>query len=189
METYSLLNGRTLKVVQDSSPESPRTWDNLSKMIFFGSYSHLGDKHNVNSNNFNSFDELAHAIAEDMDVAVVKPIYMYSHSGQTISTKPFGCRWDSGQLGFAIVTKEAIRKEYSTKRVTQKYRDLAEKVLEGEVEVLDQYICGDVYGYIVEDENGVEEDSCWGFYGSDVEENGILDYLNEEDRQHVLTQV
>ena len=37
--------------------------------------------------------------------------------------------------------------------------------LKDEVEVYDQYIRGDVYGFIIEDLQGNNVDSCWGFYG------------------------
>lgn len=187
--TYSLSNGKTLKIVKDENPETPRSWDNLSQMIFFGKHKSYGDDHKVDNLIYHNWDALQKAIAEDLDVAVVKPIYLYSHSGETISTKPFSCRWDSGQIGFAIVKKQAIREEYSIKRVTQKYIDLAEKILKAEVETLDQYVSGDVYGFELLDENDNVDDSCWGFYGSDIKTNGILDNLNELEKKEVLKQL
>ena len=41
----------------------------------------------------------------------------------------------------------------------------AEKCLRSEVETYDDYLTGQVYGYIIEDENGEQLDSCWGFLG------------------------
>jgi len=38
-------------------------------------------------------------------------------------------------------------------------------------------------------ENGEFEDSCGGFYGSDITKNGILDYVSSEDRELVLEQI
>ena len=58
METFKLNNGRTLGVEYSEWTESPREWDNLTKCIFFGSYSHVGDKHNYNSNDYNGWDEM-----------------------------------------------------------------------------------------------------------------------------------
>jgi hypothetical protein len=37
----------------------------------------------------------------------------------------------------------------------------------GEVKTYDDYLTGNVYGYKVIDEQGNEEDSCWGYYGED----------------------
>ena len=36
-----------------------------------------------------------------------------------------------------------------------------------EVEVYDQYITGEVYGYVIKDEEGNELEPCWGFFGMD----------------------
>jgi hypothetical protein len=84
----------------------------------------------------------------------------------------------------------------------------AEKMLENEVEVYDQYLRGEVYGfklysvdrnelgdYMIENDIQqddiawddleqffTETDSGWGFYGDDHEKNGIADNLPEEAR-------
>ena len=104
---------------------------------------------------------------------------MYDHSGVTISTTPFSCPWDSGQIGFAIVTKEELRKEFSVKRITKELTEKATKILLNEVEVYDQYLKGDVYGFKVL-ENDEETDSCFGFFGDDFATNGIADNLSEK---------
>lgn len=88
---------------------------------------------------------------------------------------------------------------YSHKRIPtteENWIEVADHYLEGEMETYDQYLRGDVYGYkltkkviqqdkcphcgeiISEYEDEVEEDSCWGFYGDCIEENGIIDYLS-----------
>lgn len=188
-QSFNLPNNRVLKVVQDESPDSPREWDNLTKLILFGKYSHLGDKHNINANDFDGWDENKTAVMKEYDVAIIKPLYMYSHSGQTISTSPFSCPWDSGQLGWVIVTKEDLRNNWCLKRISKKYRQFADNVLESEIDVLDMYVRGDVYGYILVDNDEEDEDSCFGFYGSDITKNGILDYFSDEDREEVLKQL
>ncbi len=51
--------------------------------------------------------------------------------------------------------------------------------MRGEVEVYDQYLRGDVWGFeVIED--GEVKDSCWGFFGFDPLTNGILDHLADE---------
>lgn len=101
--------------------------------------------------------------------AVVLPLYLYDHSGITMSTNPFGCHWDSGQVGFIYVMREDILKEFDRKRLTKKLRKRVEEILIAEVECYDQYLRGDVYGFQItplDDEDDVL-DSCWGFYGLD----------------------
>lgn len=76
------------------------------------------------------------------------------------------------------------------------WKRVAEYCIDAEIETYDQYLSGDVYGYqllkttveqekcphcgevIGEYETEEEVDSCWGFYGSCLEENGILDAVN-----------
>ena len=95
------------------------------------------------------------------------------------------------------MTQKTIFKECGS--ITEKnWKDRADKYLEGEVETYDQYLRGDVYGYtltkktihqekcphcgevIREYEDEEEVDSCWGFYGDCLEENGILDNIGTD---------
>jgi len=175
------VNEKTLKIFYDDSFESPRNWDNLGKMICFHNRYNLGDEHNYNSDDYSGWDEMEQDIIKNEDVAVILPLYLYDHSGITISTNPFGCRWDSWQVGFAIVTKEAVRKEFMSKRVSKKQIEKAEKILLTEVDIYDTYIRGDVYGFEVLDKNEDVINSCWGFYGTDFEKNGIAEYVEEKE--------
>lgn len=193
IQTFKNKKGQTLEIFQDDMcGESPRSWDNLATMVFFGNHRHLGDTHNVELDGYDSRSEFMDQGAEDvkkiLDAAVVLPVHLYEHSGTGISTSytyPYNCRWDSGTCGFVVVTKEAIRKEYSIKKVTAKYIAKAARIAVGEVETLNQYVSGDVYGFKLTDKDG-EEDSCWGFYGSDLSTNGILDHVDEEWKDIVV---
>jgi len=193
METFKLNNGRTLGVEYCEWAESPREWDNLTKCIFFGTYSHVGDKHNYNSNDYNGWNEMEQDIIKREQPVIIKKVYMYVHSGATISLEPFACPWDSGVLGFVIITKEDLKKEYNWKVITKKRLESVleniNNVLKGEIEVLDAYISGEVYEFSIQDENGETEDSCGGFYGFDIKTNGILDHLSIEDKELVLEQI
>jgi hypothetical protein len=173
------VDGKKIELYQ--SEGDSRDWDNYTKLIcFHGSY-HLGDKHEYNHNDYDGWDEMEQAILrKEKDVVWISPLYLYDHSGITISTSPFSCPWDSGQVGFAIVTKRDIRKLQGCKRVT---KDIIAKVgnwAESEIKTYDQELCGEVYGFSIEDSDGEVEDSCGGFYGSDLNENGMGDYLEQE---------
>ena len=171
-------NNQVLTIEQDELGESPREWDNMSKMIFIGKHSGYGDAHDLHQDH-NSFEDHQAFVAKQLDAAWITPVYAYIHSGMTISTEPFSCPWDSGKLGWVVLTREKIRSEYGVKRITQKTLDKAIKVAVTEIETLDQYISGDVYGFTIEDENGDHIDSCGGFYGSDPKTNGMADHLPE----------
>ena len=105
---------------------------------------------------------------------------MYDHSGITLSTTPFSCPWDSGQVGWIYTTKQKLRKEYDIKYVTKKIKEKAYKTLMEEVRIYSEYVEGNVFGYILKDESGRELDSCWGFYGTDFNTNGIAEYVGFE---------
>lgn len=82
-------------------------------------------------------------------------------------------------------------------------RENKETTLESSAELFDQYMWGDVYGFIIEEcksyakvpaeefkygsmdnvefeEEWEEIDSCWGFYGDKWMENGMSDHIPEE---------
>lgn len=191
-ETFDLSNNK-LEIMLDNDTETPREWDNLATMVFLGKHSHLGDKHDFRVNsNYDSREDFmergAKEVMKHFDAAIVKPVHLYSHSGTSISTSysyPFNCRWDSGTVGFAVVTKAAIRKEYGVKRITKALLEKADKILEGEVETLNQWISGEIYSFTLEDKEGNHIDSCGGFYGSDLKTNGMLDHLPDEVKKEL----
>lgn len=47
--------------------------------------------------------------------------------------------------------------------------------LRADISTYEAFAFGDVYGYVIETEDGEELDSCWGFYGMDAEESGLWD--------------
>jgi hypothetical protein len=164
------LNGLTIKIYQEDCDDhnDPRQWDNMGHMICFHRSYQLGDKHNM------SVEELKELVRRNDVVAL--PLFLYDHSGITMSTSnssyPFNCRWDGCQVGYIYITKEAIRKEYGT--AGKKNIEKAIKYLCGEVRVYDDYIRGNIYGFVVEDEEGQQIDSCWGYIG-DYDKDVLLD--------------
>ncbi|HQL49052.1 MAG TPA: hypothetical protein PLC09_10310, partial [Holophaga sp.] len=87
------------------------------------------------------------------------------------------CPWDSGQVGFIFATREKVLRAWGAKRMNERIRGLALKALRSEVEEYDAYLTGDVYGYTVEDQDGEELDSCWGFVGLQVAEDSAMSSL------------
>lgn len=201
MKEYKISKERLLRVVQDDCSDSPRDWDNLGTMVCFHSRYNLGDKdHGIDFYDYYSWDELEKGICKKHDVAVILPLYMYDHSGITISTKhkyPYNDRWDAGRIGFIFISKEKVKKEYSVKKMSKKLLERIKTYLEGEVETYDTYLRGDVYGFqLIQKETcdkGCEHeeiiDSCYGFYGNNLKENGIFDHLSDDIVKEVHTQL
>ncbi len=63
------------------------------------------------------------------------PLYLYDHSGITMSTSPFGCRWDSGQVGYIYVAKD-------NEEITGKTEEEVLSLLKVEVKEYDDYLTG-----------------------------------------------
>ncbi len=172
--------------------ESPREWDNLGIIAYKHSRYCLGEeqisdpidwleeklgvakKYEYNNDRLYELEELF------FEAFVGFRLYLYDHSGQTISTTPFHCPWDSGQVGYIYTTKERMREWNGVKRVTDAIKERAAKSLLAEVKEFDLYIRGDVYRFEILDEEGFHVDSCGGFYGQDWENNGMKDHVPEE---------
>lgn len=114
---------------------------------------------------------------------VILPLYLYDHSGITMScdlTYPYNDRWDSGQVGWIYANYDEIKKEYG--KLNQENIDKAESILRGEVKTYDHYICGDCYCYVIE-ENGQEIENLGGFLGDlDDVKKDMLSYVSEEHK-------
>lgn len=104
---------------------------------------------------------------------IMLPLYLYDHSGITMSTGPFSCPWDSGQVGWIYVTKKKVREEYGWKKLNKKRIEKIEGHLKAEVEEYDRFLAGRVYGFVIT-EHGIckhcgaeieaDVDSCWGHF-------------------------
>jgi hypothetical protein len=177
-----------LRVEHDDSPFSPREWDNLGTIgIYHRRYSLSDEGAPVDVEGARNL--------EDNPQYISLPIYMYDHSGITISTSPFSCPWDSGRVGLIFVSKQNIEKEYG--EITDEVLESVYRVLNGEVETFDQYLRGDIWGFVVEKEKvyTAEDgdqivqwehvDSCCGFFGeeeAEAEGKAILESYQEDEK-------
>lgn len=162
---------------------SPREYDNLGTIITKHSKYRLGDIEFIVGNN-GSLEEYLKKhlnIVEDcmIDDIVYLPIYLYDHSGISIKTTPFSCKWDSGMVGYIYVKKEKARKEFSCKRISQKKKKEIEDILKSEIDIYNEYIMGNIYGYSIKYKDG-EIDECCGFIGDSPKDNGMYDCWDDE---------
>lgn len=177
-----------VRIEHDTDPMNPREWDNLGRMICFHKRYNLGDETDLKHYDFENWDDLENHLREEEEAEVVLPLYLYDHSGITMSTSPFSCGWDSGQVGFIFATKEDIQFEYHVESISEELRKEVEEVLKSRVKVYDQFLAGDIWGFIIEDDNGEELESCWGLYGRDLAEKeaqDLLTHLQEREGENV----
>jgi hypothetical protein len=160
----------TVKVLLDENPESPREWDNFGVMICWHNRYNLGDD-NGKGNCQRQFPEPEDFTEFEKENKLIKlPLRLYEHSGISMSTSnsyPYNDIWDSGQVGWIFITYENIKKKFNCKRITKTIKEKVINNLIGEVKTYDAYLTGQVYGFRVEDEEGNNVDSCWGFYGKE----------------------
>lgn len=195
-------DGLRIQIVHEHDPADPREWDNIGTMVCFHRYHQLGDAHNY-SNAAEMWEDLAEQAGADPELAqtqegralidekfLVLPLYLYDHSGLTMSTRPFSCPWDSGQVGIIYADREEAGQELGNCTEANLLR-----VLTKEVDIYDCYLQDDVYGYILTKADQcascghnewTEVDSVWGFYGSDIDANGLLDALPRDYRELIL---
>lgn len=116
------------------------------------------------------------------EVIVVLPIYMYDHSGITISHTPFDCKWDSGLLGWHYMTLEAAEAGHpSLKHDRNMLVEWAEKCLKAELEDYDHYLRGNCWWFGIYDAEGEIVESCGGFIGDDYDEMCMHHYAPEHE--------
>jgi hypothetical protein len=109
---------------------------------------------------------------------IIIPLYLYDHSGITISTGDFNDPWDSGQVGWIYASYEDIVKEYGD--TSPKNIDKARKLLIAETKTYNYYLRSECYGYKIY-ENDEEIDSCWGFLGDfDEAKEAMKEYFPEQ---------
>jgi hypothetical protein len=160
IETFSH-KGVEVTIGYDDYPIDPRNnYDYLGSMICFHSRYTLGDKHN-----FSSVDELFEEISDRNAYPLVMPLFLYDHSGITISVGDFNHidpgGWDSGMVGVAYMTADTIKETWGT--VSEETLELAKTALVFEVDEYDSYLTGQVYYYSAE--AGDISDSCHGYIG------------------------
>ena len=156
METY----GIAVEVEPDDDSANPaKDWDMVGTMV-------LSDRCRYEFGHETAEYEELMRITNDPN-NIVLPVYMYDHSGITINTTGFSCRWDSGQVGIMYCSREKAVHEFGKKICTAKVREKAIRCMVSEVESIDDYLTGNVWGYRVLDADGHELDSCWGFVGDE----------------------
>lgn len=119
---------------------------------------------------------------------IALPLYLYEHTGITMSTASFNDRWDSGQVGWIYTDKENILSQCSKfqndkgnliKITKRNWKEAAYQNLKAEVKEYDMYLQKEVYGIVIEEydpnfKEFNEIDSCWGFYDDSYNEEEIL---------------
>lgn len=139
----------TYRIEIDTDPLNPRNeFDNLSTFYAVKNSHYItGGKNDIE---FSYREDLEEEIKELRKAGAVVVEFYNPHVGDC----------------YAVVDLYTLAKEY--KGYTQrKAKYHARSCAKGEIETWLAYVEGEVYGYIVENEDGEHVDSCWGFYGEE----------------------
>ena len=173
-----------IEIHHDPYAGSPREWDNLGILICSHRKYDLSDvpfpQAGENGSLLADFKAYLKSQSLTINDVIYTPVYMYDHSGIALSSTPFGCRWDSGQIGFNYTTKQKVRTEYSVKRISPKLNQIIIDNLNTELAVYSDYVEGNCYGFVITDSDDNHVDSCWGFYGG-------LDNVKQQMRGYIVS--
>ena len=165
--------GYEILIEQDDNPINPRMENaNLGRMLCKHRRYNLGDDVNANK------DQVLNMLAGKIKDVVALPLYLYDHSGITMNTTGFSCRWDSGMVGCIYADYNKIRSWYGVKKVTKNLIEKVKDMFRSEVKAYDNYISGNVYSYTILKDNE-EMDSCGGYPYEDAlnEAKAIVDNM------------
>lgn len=153
-----------LKIKHDSDPESPREWSNLGSFYTTKNNGYISREIEIDNFPFGSdADSDIERLSKLGYIAI--PVSVYDHSGWRVFSGVAN-DWDSGCIGFYVVSREKIREDFECKRISKKLLTRVKNILENEIKEFDRYAQGDVWGFeITKDDEFF--DSCWGFYEQD----------------------
>jgi hypothetical protein len=188
IETRTLDHGITLTLYSDPEPLNPRTeYEEAAHMVCWHPDYNLGDRQiRLDNSEATSIEEFILEQTEDPN-AVVLMLWLYDHSGITISATEVGVNcpfwgdsagWDTSVVGFIFMTTADIVREYGSD--TPENRTLAKEQMFGEVQTYDDYLTNNCYGYVIEDTTGNELESLWGMLG-DIDEYVWPEALQEAE--------
>lgn len=193
MKTYTkTVESPRLIISYEDCPESPRKWSNLGYFITVDRNYHSPDKNETLENIIKETGNIAKDQKHHMQlikkeilketgekVIAIYPVSKYEHSG-VVYKLGTTCGFDFSNNGFYIVTEES-QKELGTPK------KLFEKVIRQELETYTKYVNGEVYQFILRDENGDIEDSCCSFYSIDeIKECLPEDFKNEDLKKYFI---
>lgn len=191
MKTYTkTIEAPRLEITHDEYASSPREWDNLGYFI-----TKQRNKISPNGAQFPEIDAIVRETGEEAEnleahkdaiilrikkeqgekVLAIYPVYCYEH-GNVVYRRGTAQGFDVSNCVFYIVT------DRSQDRLGTEARYF-ENVIDGELETYTAWANGEVYDFVLYDENGEVTDSCGGFYS--IED--IREHLPEEWAEEDLT--
>lgn len=160
----------TYEIKYDQDAGNPRDeFDNISTFYAVKNSRYMtGGKHDIEYSYRDDLDEEIKALRKSGTVVVE-----FSHN--------------AGDQ-YAVVDVDALEKEYIAHGYSmRKAKYHARRCAQGEIDTWIAWANGDVFGFVVTDDEGNHVDSCWGFYGEDgrkeaeSQAKSIIEYHETEE--------
>ena len=145
----------TVELYPDDSPDCPLEWDDNIRLIEWGFRSEL-----VNSSeHYNSEDAFLIALAQEIHPNF--PDHIGSVQAEKIVKKHFVMSGDCNKQGRSHACIVGIKTDLEKEGIKN-----PQEFVDGVAENYNTWASGEVIGFITK-ENGIELDSCWGFYSEE----------------------
>jgi hypothetical protein len=147
MEQDIFYKSYKIKIRQDEDCESPNDWENENLFLVYDHRQFTVKRKGFEPKDI--WDALNEGLEEEENYYpdyFIFPVEAYIHSGVSLSlfsgTKQ--CRWDSSVSGYILASKEEF-KDLETAKTAAK----------GLIETWNQYLSGEIYGFIIEKPNTI----------------------------------
>lgn len=155
-EDTTTYKGYAIGVSHDDTMENPREYEaNIGKMFLAHRRYDVANETPYDVDSFGSWRDVEAEIKDEHPGAVVLPVFMFDHGDVQLSTKPFGDRFDSGQLGVIYATPAAYEKAVGSAGS----EEAIAKELRAEVDAYGRYLNGESYVAAIFDSTGEMIDS------------------------------
>jgi hypothetical protein len=151
---------KAYRIIQDQDPLGRLDCDNLTTIVTGHRRYCLGDENFSNPDRLTGYiEDYRNDLLWAMKWGLFKEIYMYDHSGITVSFGGYGNwpdrQWDCGKLGFIYIKPESVVKLMGWKRINKDRAELLKSYLEQEFNAWKAYLEGDTYN-VFNEEGDVE---------------------------------
>jgi hypothetical protein len=178
--------GYTIKISQDEDAENPSEFNTDVGITYMAGSRYILGTEPVTDPAQWRVDKRLELKQEDPrtrldEVMIEYPVYAYIHGGVALALSPFSCPWDSCQSGVIYISRKKAKEMFRKRGMSEEdFQARVKEFLEGYLRTFNQYISGEVYEYIIEDEDGEVVGGCCGFYGVDHEESGLMESARSE---------
>ena len=187
MEQTIDYKGYKIRILIDDDPESPNEWGDDSTFLVYDHRQFM-----VKRDGFEPRDIWGYFNGEDASMGFlyedyyIFPVEAYIHSGVKLSLyeADLTCRFDSSVTGFVLV-KSKVESMAGIKFITE---SMAKKRAESLLEIWNQYLSGEIYGFIIEKPNVIYSITKKKFDRL-VFENDLANLESEFDVDHIWEEI